>query len=419
MDSETCIDPIKILVHNVSHADLCICIQSGHVISPTRDTEIIARPRSSRFRYVCEQLIQVINKGAKFRGISFKNQINNYNLYQSSPLSTPKEYFGIEFINPPSICSWQDFRLKDRYNNYPTSSRSLTIVITKVFFPLISVILPKWMSLHEPSNETTQVLPTPEQGRYPSLSLKKSESSESDQTANGDDQDSHDTSSHDMFINGPINGLINGSATDNGNDKIRNKGKDKHKGKGKNFHLGVNRKYNNSKGEWNSSSPFHTSVICNANTGKKYFDSASEDDNNYDNYDISRRRKHVSVNDRTKRKTTSGLSWSPRDFSSQAAKKLDGIENENENENEEKQMLFINCNENETENTPELVEMSPSPRPTVGMDNINSSNDEIVANTSGSRNHGIRILHTGMHCLTFDFDFGCLYGYLFFFLFFC
>ena len=226
MDSHLCIDPIKLLVHNVSHADLCVCLQLVH--SQTHDSEIIARPRSSRFGYVCKELIQVIDKGTKFRGISFENQINNYSSYQSSPLSTPKQlqYFGIEFINPPSICSWQDFHVKDRYYNInnSTSSPSPTIVITKVFFPLISVILPKWISLHE-----RQVLSTPEQGGYPCLSAKKFESSDSDQTVNGNNQDSDDmyTSSHDMSIHGSgnINSSINGSLTETGTDNIEHENK--------------------------------------------------------------------------------------------------------------------------------------------------------------------------------------------------
>ena len=57
------------------------------------------------------------------------------------------------------------------------------------------------------------VLATPEQGRYPCLWLKKWESS-------GGDQDSHDTSSHDMFICDSSNSLINGSPTENGKMKL-------------------------------------------------------------------------------------------------------------------------------------------------------------------------------------------------------
>ena len=43
-------DPLKLLVHNVSHADLCLTIQPDNIIGINKERELMARPRSSRYR---------------------------------------------------------------------------------------------------------------------------------------------------------------------------------------------------------------------------------------------------------------------------------------------------------------------------------------------------------------------------------
>lgn len=43
-------EPLKLLVHNVSHADLCLTIQPDSVIGINRKRELMARPRSSRYK---------------------------------------------------------------------------------------------------------------------------------------------------------------------------------------------------------------------------------------------------------------------------------------------------------------------------------------------------------------------------------
>ncbi len=45
-------EPLKLLVHNVSHSDLCVTIQPDSVIGINRKRELMARPRSSRYK-VC------------------------------------------------------------------------------------------------------------------------------------------------------------------------------------------------------------------------------------------------------------------------------------------------------------------------------------------------------------------------------
>ena len=57
-----------------------------------------------------------------------------------------QRYVGFLFNPPQRMCSWTDFRLRDPNN--ATISQSLSVVIVRVFFPLISVIIPKWISLH-------------------------------------------------------------------------------------------------------------------------------------------------------------------------------------------------------------------------------------------------------------------------------
>ena len=53
-------EPLKLLVHNVSHADLCVTIQPDSVIGISRKRELMARPRSSRYK-VCVDYMLISN----------------------------------------------------------------------------------------------------------------------------------------------------------------------------------------------------------------------------------------------------------------------------------------------------------------------------------------------------------------------
>ncbi len=87
-------------------------------------------------QHVCDEITNAIKRGAKYTPITYKDKYNK------------SRYVGFEFNPPPRICSWGDFRLRDPSNNM-TTSQSLSCVIVRVFFPLISVILPKWIALHQ------------------------------------------------------------------------------------------------------------------------------------------------------------------------------------------------------------------------------------------------------------------------------
>eukprot|EP01084_Bolivina_argentea_P142341 250082_1 len=127
-------DPVRLLVHNVSHADLCMTIQPSSVMYINQDRELMARPRASRYKHVCDEITNAIEKGAKYKGCTYKDKCNN-------PRSV-----GFLFDPPCRIGSWSDFRLRDP-NNTKTTSESLSCCVARVFFPLISVLIPQWMAL--------------------------------------------------------------------------------------------------------------------------------------------------------------------------------------------------------------------------------------------------------------------------------
>eukprot|EP00485_Elphidium_margaritaceum_P009281 CAMPEP_0202696172 /NCGR_PEP_ID=MMETSP1385-20130828/9497_1 /ASSEMBLY_ACC=CAM_ASM_000861 /TAXON_ID=933848 /ORGANISM="Elphidium margaritaceum" /LENGTH=570 /DNA_ID=CAMNT_0049352285 /DNA_START=29 /DNA_END=1741 /DNA_ORIENTATION=- len=125
---------IKILVHNVSHADLCVVIQPSSVVGISQQRELMARPRSSRFKSVCDEINQAIKKGAAYSGATYKDAHNR------------AVFVGYLFNPPLRICAWSDFRIRD--STQSTVKQSLSCVVVRVFFPLLSVILPKWLILH-------------------------------------------------------------------------------------------------------------------------------------------------------------------------------------------------------------------------------------------------------------------------------
>ena len=43
-------EPLKLMVHNVSHADLCVTILPDSVVAVNRKRELMARPRASRYK---------------------------------------------------------------------------------------------------------------------------------------------------------------------------------------------------------------------------------------------------------------------------------------------------------------------------------------------------------------------------------
>ena len=92
-------------------------------------------------QYVCEEIVNAIKKGAKYSGIAFKDK------------QSQSHYVGFLFNPPARICSWSDFRLRNPDSK--TISQSLSVFVVRVFFPLISVLLPKWIALHQPAR--TQV----------------------------------------------------------------------------------------------------------------------------------------------------------------------------------------------------------------------------------------------------------------------
>ena len=86
-------------------------------------------------QYVCEEIANAIKSGAKYSGIAFKDKQSH------------SRYVGFLFNPPARICSWSDFRLRNPDSQ--TISQSLSVFVVRVFFPLVSVILPKWIALHQ------------------------------------------------------------------------------------------------------------------------------------------------------------------------------------------------------------------------------------------------------------------------------
>jgi len=127
-------EKVKLLVHNVSHADLCLTLQPDCVLGVNPERELMARPRSSRYKYVCEEIGNALKRGLKYSGIALKDK------------QSRSRFVGFLFDPPARICSWSDFRLRNPNNR--TISQSLSVFVVRVFFPLIAVILPKWIALH-------------------------------------------------------------------------------------------------------------------------------------------------------------------------------------------------------------------------------------------------------------------------------
>jgi len=129
------VQKMKLLIHNVSHADLCMTLQPECVLGIDPARELMARPRSSRYKYVCEEISNAITNGCKYSGIAFKDKQSH------------SRYVGFLFNPPARICSWSDFRLRNPDSH--TISQSLSVFVVRVFFPLVSVLLPKWIALHQ------------------------------------------------------------------------------------------------------------------------------------------------------------------------------------------------------------------------------------------------------------------------------
>ena len=126
-------ESISILVHNVAHSDLLLCVQLPH-----SKEELMCRPRASRFNTICRRIIQAINKGSKFKGVTYKNKYNS------------DCFIGIEFIDAPKACKFGEIRLRDTLSSTMANRKSnQPMLVSKVFFPLISVLLPKWIALHK------------------------------------------------------------------------------------------------------------------------------------------------------------------------------------------------------------------------------------------------------------------------------
>merc|ERR1719411_1487723 len=92
-------EPLKVLVHNVSHCDLCLILEPHGM----------ARPRSSRYKAVCDEITNVIKEGAKYNGIAYKDHQGN------------DRYVGIKFSKKQllSNCAWSDFRLRNSAKTSP------------------------------------------------------------------------------------------------------------------------------------------------------------------------------------------------------------------------------------------------------------------------------------------------------------
>ncbi len=155
LPSDSTHSAVKILVHNVSHTDLCLTIRlsppdphgnktksksNSSINKPSYiGQEMMARPRSSHFNPLCSQLLSALRNKRRVEGIWYPDK------------HQWKRYVGFTFIPPYPLekSSLKNFRLREPYT-LPSSLRrgSCKVTVVKVFFPLIAVLLPKWISLH-------------------------------------------------------------------------------------------------------------------------------------------------------------------------------------------------------------------------------------------------------------------------------
>jgi hypothetical protein len=151
-------DGIELLVHNLSHSDLVVslnAVQSSKLLK--KENSVVARPKFSHFHGLSEQILkQVVTQGANV-SITHKPLFSRKT---GQPVSVDPVAVGYNFSSDPIAVkdlSTLRFRQDDKNaltgrgvhsnddGNTSTNGEKPEYVIENAYFPLISVLLPKWL----------------------------------------------------------------------------------------------------------------------------------------------------------------------------------------------------------------------------------------------------------------------------------
>jgi hypothetical protein len=128
----------SMLTYNLCHADLLVALSVGRA----EDAPLfIARPRFNSFYPVSDRILKHLSPADELKTVSYPAESDhNVNCPVGFVLNE-----GIEFD------SWSHFHLKEGQTGMPSeaelASTSLKPIVQVVYFPLIALIIPKWLGI--------------------------------------------------------------------------------------------------------------------------------------------------------------------------------------------------------------------------------------------------------------------------------
>jgi len=141
----------EVLLHNVSHADLVLSLQDN-TTTTNLEKKVIARPKFSHFRAITKSILESLDSHdikiashlKYYRKVVKQNPIE----YEVAPVESG-EYtpVGFDFCEYPvriNDIAGLRFRRDDK-TLISSPSHSPSVSINAVYFPLLAILLPKWL----------------------------------------------------------------------------------------------------------------------------------------------------------------------------------------------------------------------------------------------------------------------------------
>eukprot|EP01083_Nonionella_stella_P232068 818994_1 len=134
-----------LLVHNVSHSDILVTLQPSGVGNAETTEDVIARPKFSFVKLISDCIFSQLSSKSE------QNEIEDLSIDSDRMGTVP---VGVQ-ANPALDDDWHDthFHIRTRTpvdleaSQGTASDPGRPVCISKVFFPLLSVVLPKWLQL--------------------------------------------------------------------------------------------------------------------------------------------------------------------------------------------------------------------------------------------------------------------------------